>query len=57
MNGSDSESDQTWKHSFPALDAEIRQVIEKYNGAVFPKLNWSSPQVDFIDLPKSNCFS
>lgn len=31
--------------SFPHLDAEIRAVIQRYDGAVFPKLNWSSPQV------------
>lgn len=31
--------------SFPALDARIRQVIRDYDGAVFPKLNWSAPQV------------
>jgi hypothetical protein len=31
--------------SFPRLDAEIRSALEKYDGAVFPKLNWSSPQV------------
>ncbi|GAA5870789.1 hypothetical protein JCM3774_001678 [Rhodotorula dairenensis] len=30
--------------SFPRLDAEIRSAIAKYDGAVFPKLNWSSPQ-------------
>ncbi|TNY18550.1 D123-domain-containing protein [Rhodotorula diobovata] len=30
--------------SFPHLDAEIRAVIQRYDGAVFPKLNWSSPQ-------------
>lgn len=37
--------------SFPRLDAEIRSALEKYEGAVFPKLNWSSPQVRVILLP------
>lgn len=31
-------------YEFPELDAKIRQVIDEY-GAVFPKLNWTSPQV------------
>lgn len=30
---------------FEALDSKIRQVIKAYDGAVFPKLNWSAPQV------------
>lgn len=30
--------------SFPQLDEQIRNVISKY-GAVFPKLNFSSPKV------------
>lgn len=49
---SDSESEQEDDadddqpvFSFPRLDAEIRSALEKYDGAVFPKLNWSSPQV------------
>ncbi|BGP25057.1 hypothetical protein JCM10295v2_003977 [Rhodotorula toruloides] len=37
---------QRRQFSFPHLDAEIRSALEKYDGAVFPKLNWSSPQVD-----------
>ncbi|KAG8832050.1 hypothetical protein FRC17_002160 [Serendipita sp. 399] len=32
--------------SFPELDKQIRAVIETY-GAVFPKLNWSSPKATF----------
>jgi hypothetical protein len=50
---SDSEDDETLedvqeessrKYAFPELDAKIRQTIKEY-GAVFPKLNFSSPKV------------
>ena len=44
-NASDSSEDQSWQVTFHELDAHIRRVITKYDGAVFPKLNWSSPQV------------
>lgn len=44
-NGSESEDDQSWQVTFPELDADIRRILTKYDGAVFPKLNWSSPQV------------
>jgi hypothetical protein len=44
-NGSESEDDQSWQVTFPELDADIRRILIKYDGAVFPKLNWSSPQV------------
>ncbi|GAO49688.1 hypothetical protein G7K_3834-t1 [Saitoella complicata NRRL Y-17804] len=30
--------------SFPSLDAQIRTTIAELDGAVLPKLNWSSPQ-------------
>lgn len=43
-NDSDEEEYQV---SFPELDAEIRRIITRYDGAVFPKLNWSSPQVRY----------
>ncbi|ORY84107.1 D123-domain-containing protein [Leucosporidium creatinivorum] len=43
-NGSESEDDQSWQVTFPELDADIRRILTKYDGAVFPKLNWSSPQ-------------
>lgn len=32
------------RFSFPGLDTQIRQSIEEY-GAVFPKLNFTSPKV------------
>lgn len=44
-NGSDNQDDMSWQIKFPELDSQIRRVIVKYDGAVFPKLNWSSPQV------------
>lgn len=34
------------RYAFPVLDAQIREVIKDY-GAVFPKLNFSSPKVNF----------
>jgi len=45
-SGSDEEDgDMHRQFAFPELDAQIRKVIQQYEGAVFPKLNWSSPQV------------
>ncbi|GAA5999825.1 hypothetical protein JCM10207_005928 [Rhodosporidiobolus poonsookiae] len=41
---SDSDDEPARTFSFPHLDAEIRAVLQRYDGAVFPKLNWSSPQ-------------
>ncbi|GAA6023520.1 hypothetical protein JCM8202_002664 [Rhodotorula sphaerocarpa] len=40
--------------AFPRLDAEIRSALDKYEGAVFPKLNWSSPQDAAWMLPGQN---
>ena len=44
------EEDLDSKFSFPELDAQIRSILAKYDGAVFPKLNWSSPQVSLTCL-------
>jgi hypothetical protein len=41
----DSDDEATAKYSFPELDAQIRVTIDEYGGAVFPKLNFSSPKV------------
>ncbi|KAI3702911.1 hypothetical protein L6452_28664 [Arctium lappa] len=42
---SDDESEQTSPPpSFPELESEINQSIETLGGAIFPKLNWSSPK-------------
>lgn len=56
-NGSDSSQDQSWQITFPELDAHIRRVIIKYEGAVFPKLNWSSPQVSSFNPLHPNVYS
>jgi D123 len=31
--------------SFPEVEDTIRDAVAEYEGAVFPKLNWSSPRV------------
>jgi hypothetical protein len=33
------------RYAFPELDSQIRAAIDEYDGAVFPKLNFSSPKV------------
>lgn len=50
-NGSDpgsessrSESDERRRYDFTELNRFIRSVLDKYDGRVFPKLNWSAPQ-------------
>ncbi|BGP16669.1 hypothetical protein JCM10213_000415 [Rhodosporidiobolus nylandii] len=51
----DSDDDEPAKQfAFPHLDAEIRSVLERYEGAVFPKLNWSSPQDAAWMIPGQN---
>lgn len=40
----DDEEDFLIARDFSPLDERIRQVIEKYNGEVFPKLDWSAPR-------------
>ncbi|KAJ0936256.1 putative Cell division cycle protein [Helianthus annuus] len=43
---SDNESNQTPPSppSFPELESQINQSIKTLGGAIFPKLNWSSPK-------------
>ena len=50
----DSDEDDSWSDegeeasesvSFPETEAAIEEAIAKLGGAVFPKLNWSSPKV------------
>jgi len=41
------------RYTFPELDAQIRQVVKEY-GAVFPKLNFSSPKDASWILPASS---
>lgn len=53
-SGSDSDDEPAKQFSFPQLDAEIRSVLSRYDGAVFPKLNWSSPQDAAWMIPGQN---
>ena len=39
----DEDTSPSKQYAFPELDARIRAVIKEY-GAVFPKLNFSSPK-------------
>ena len=42
----DSDSDEPRRtYAFPELDSQIRSAIKRYEGSVFPKLNFSSPRV------------
>ena len=43
-------------YAFPELDAQIREAIKEY-GAVFPKLNFSSPKVRLSFLHDFSEFS
>ncbi|GAA5865730.1 hypothetical protein JCM8547_002759 [Rhodosporidiobolus lusitaniae] len=55
QDSDDSDDDEPVRQfSFPHLDAEIRSVLERYDGAVFPKLNWSSPQDAAWMIPGQN---
>ncbi|KAF8006096.1 hypothetical protein BT93_K0407 [Corymbia citriodora subsp. variegata] len=42
--GSGDESEEFPPPSFPELELEVKASIESLGGAVFPKLNWSSPK-------------
>lgn len=44
------QEDEEPSWSFPELDRRIRAVLDKYDGAVFPKFDFSAPQVDFATL-------
>ncbi|OCF75495.1 cytoplasmic protein [Kwoniella mangroviensis CBS 8886] len=52
-SSSSSSSDAPVYH-LPKLNAAIRQVIEKYNGSVFPKLNWTAPKDAAFILPQTS---
>ncbi|KAJ2913908.1 hypothetical protein MD484_g6498, partial [Candolleomyces efflorescens] len=49
----DDEEDVTPSYTFPELDAQIRECITQY-GAVFPKLNFTSPRDAAWILPPSS---
>lgn len=42
---SDDGEEEAEGRDFDALNARIRQVLSLYEGAVFPKLDWSAPLV------------
>ncbi|TFY59284.1 hypothetical protein EVJ58_g5872 [Rhodofomes roseus] len=50
---SDEEDEEERKFAFPELDEKIRDAVSKY-GAVFPKLNFSSPRDATWMLPASS---
>ncbi|KAL1747322.1 D123-domain-containing protein [Schizophyllum fasciatum] len=51
----DSDSDEPRRtYAFPDLDSQIRDAIKRYEGAVFPKLNFSSPRDASWMLPSSS---
>ncbi|KAH7105045.1 D123-domain-containing protein [Auriculariales sp. MPI-PUGE-AT-0066] len=43
-DGDDGDDDPSSVFEFPDLDRSIREAIAAYDGAVFPKLNWSAPK-------------
>jgi len=49
----EDEDDEQQRFTFPELDAKIRETVSKY-GAVFPKLNFSSPRDAAWMLPASS---
>ncbi|KAI0078931.1 D123-domain-containing protein [Panus rudis PR-1116 ss-1] len=49
----EDDQEERRKFSFPELDAKIREAVTKY-GAVFPKLNFSSPRDAAWMLPASS---
>lgn len=43
-SGGDSEDDPEATFDFPELEEEVRSAIQRLNGKVLPKLNWSAPK-------------
>ncbi|KAL1732684.1 D123-domain-containing protein [Schizophyllum commune] len=51
----DFDSDEPRRtYAFPELDAQMRSAIKRYEGSVFPKLNFSSPRDAAWMLPSSS---
>ena len=50
----DEDEDEVEAPTFPELDAELRAIIDKYDGAVFPKLGHVAPQDAAFMLPSSS---
>jgi len=51
----EEEEEERRKFTFPELDAKIREAV-KQHGAVFPKLNFSSPRVSLCLLCLSDTY-
>jgi hypothetical protein len=52
-DGEDSEDEEERrKFAFPELDAKMRETVKRY-GAIFPKLNFSSPRVSIYSAHSS----
>ncbi|CAK9001114.1 unnamed protein product [Durusdinium trenchii] len=43
-SGGDSDEDPSGSFDFPALEEQVRSAIQRLNGQVLPKLNWSAPK-------------
>eukprot|EP00438_Fugacium_kawagutii_P023650 Skav206414 [mRNA] locus=scaffold292:77917:79054:+ [translate_table: standard] len=43
-SGGDSDDETTAVFDFPELEKEVRSAIQRLNGKVLPKLNWSAPK-------------
>lgn len=46
-NDEGEEEEERRKFAFPELDTQIREAVSRY-GAIFPKLNFSSPRVGVV---------
>ncbi|WWD18786.1 hypothetical protein CI109_103241 [Kwoniella shandongensis] len=51
---SSSSSSEAPVYRLPNLNAAIRDALHKYGGAVFPKLNWTSPKDAAFILPQTS---
>ncbi|WWC88313.1 uncharacterized protein L201_003221 [Kwoniella dendrophila CBS 6074] len=52
-SSSSSSTSEAPIYNLPKLNAAIREVLEKYDGAVFPKLNWTAPKDAAFILPQT----
>ncbi|WWC71089.1 uncharacterized protein I206_105042 [Kwoniella pini CBS 10737] len=50
---SSSSSSEAPIYQLPKINSAIRDVIEKYDGSVFPKLNWTAPKDAAFILPQT----
>ncbi|WVR06640.1 hypothetical protein IAU60_003672 [Kwoniella sp. DSM 27419] len=52
-SSSTSDSSEAPVYKLPRLNAAIREALDKHGGAVFPKLNWTSPRDAAFILPQT----